>query len=202
LEKSRKKAFYMAAYGIESPALDVEIFARYGGGMMAVYECYSMVHEGLRYCLFHLKHRQRCTAVLKFILSVCRDKANIKLIHGYSKPHVKDVSNDLFVDPLFEVLIKHVMEAREGVSSWMETHGGGLLALYAKRTGFAGLSNKGIYVLRMDSSEKPFFYVGKSDDISRRILQHMSGGGAVCITGEPFTRVKPMTKGISLHECV
>jgi hypothetical protein len=55
---------------------------------------------------------------------------------------------------------------------------------------------KGIYVLRIDNRPKPFFYVGKANDIERRIQQHSDGTGAYCITGEPFTRIDPITKGI------
>jgi predicted GIY-YIG superfamily endonuclease len=55
--------------------------------------------------------------------------------------------------------------------------------------------NQGIYVLRIENRPKPFFYVGKADDIERRIKQHTDGGGAYCITGEQFTRVDPLTNG-------
>lgn len=57
------------------------------------------------------------------------------------------------------------------------------------------LATSGIYVLRVDSRPKPFFYVGKAENIERRIKQHMDGEGAYCIIGEPFTRVEPLTKG-------
>jgi hypothetical protein len=53
----------------------------------------------------------------------------------------------------------------------------------------------GIYVLSVENRPKPFFYVGKAEDIGRRIQQHLDGTGAACITGEPFTRVEPVTKG-------
>ena len=54
----------------------------------------------------------------------------------------------------------------------------------------------GIYVLQVDSHRKPFFYVGKAHDIVHRIKQHVDGEGAYCITGEPFTQIDPITKGI------
>jgi hypothetical protein len=54
----------------------------------------------------------------------------------------------------------------------------------------------GIYVLCMNSSQKLFFYVGKANDIAHRIKQHEDGGGAYCITGEPFTQIDPITEGI------
>ena len=54
---------------------------------------------------------------------------------------------------------------------------------------------KGIYVLRLDNRPRPFFYVGKAENIEKRIMQHQNGTGAYCITGEPFTRVDPVTKG-------
>jgi predicted GIY-YIG superfamily endonuclease len=53
----------------------------------------------------------------------------------------------------------------------------------------------GIYVLGVDNRPKPFFYVGKANDIGLRIQQHSDGTGAYCIAGEPFTRVDPVTKG-------
>ena len=58
-------------------------------------------------------------------------------------------------------------------------------------------TNKGVYVLRVDDSTRarPFFYVGKADNIERRIKQHADGDGAYCIAGEQFTRVEPLTKG-------
>ena len=55
--------------------------------------------------------------------------------------------------------------------------------------------NSGIYVLRLDNRPTPFFYVGKATNITTRIQQHTDGTGAVCIAGEPFTRVEPTTKG-------
>jgi hypothetical protein len=55
--------------------------------------------------------------------------------------------------------------------------------------------NKGIYVLQLDNRPTPFFYVGKATNIALRIQQHQDGTGAFCITGKPFTRVDPVTKG-------
>lgn len=55
-------------------------------------------------------------------------------------------------------------------------------------------TNEGIYVLRLTNKPTPFFYVGKAINIEHRIAQHASGSGALCITGEPFERVEPVTK--------
>lgn len=61
------------------------------------------------------------------------------------------------------------------------------------------IEEKGIYVLRLDNGNKnrpiPLCYVGKSNNIKRRIAQHRNGAGAACIAGEPFTRVAPITEG-------
>jgi hypothetical protein len=59
----------------------------------------------------------------------------------------------------------------------------------------SSIKNSGIYVLRLDSKPTPSFYVGKATDIVHRIQQHTDGEGAYCITGEPFTRIEPLTKG-------
>jgi len=57
-------------------------------------------------------------------------------------------------------------------------------------------AQSGIYVLSVGNHQsKPSFYVGKSNDIAIRIQQHSDGVGAFCISGEPFTRVEPITKG-------
>jgi hypothetical protein len=58
------------------------------------------------------------------------------------------------------------------------------------------ITNAGVYVLRITSRPKPFFYVGKAENIERRIQQHVDGVGAYCIAGEPFTREKLITDGI------
>jgi hypothetical protein len=63
------------------------------------------------------------------------------------------------------------------------------------KLGFSTPTAKGIYVLRVDNRPKPFFYVGKANDIIHCIKQHTDGEGAYCITGEQFTRVEPITKG-------
>jgi len=73
--------------------------------------------------------------------------------------------------------------------------GGSVPPLFTIAGASSVFTGKGIYVLRMNNSPKPFFYVGKADNIERRIKQHMDGEGAYCITGEPFTRVKPLTRG-------
>ncbi len=57
----------------------------------------------------------------------------------------------------------------------------------------------GVYVLLITNRPKPFFYVGKAENIERRIEQHRNGTGAYCIAGEPFTRVEPVTKGDLLN---
>ena len=65
------------------------------------------------------------------------------------------------------------------------------------------MKKTGIYVLQVDSSPKPFFYVGKANDIVHRIKQHADGKGAYCIAGEPFTQIDPITKGIiDFHSAV
>jgi hypothetical protein len=61
--------------------------------------------------------------------------------------------------------------------------------------GVVTTSASGIYVLRLDNRPTPFFYVGKATNITQRIQQHKDCTGAVCIAGEPFTRVEPVTKG-------
>ena len=59
----------------------------------------------------------------------------------------------------------------------------------------APMKQAGIYVLRLDNTPRPFFYVGKATNITVRIQQHQNGTGAYCISGEPFTRVDPVTTG-------
>ncbi len=56
--------------------------------------------------------------------------------------------------------------------------------------------NKGVYVLCINNRPKPFFYVGKTNDIVHRIKQIADGEGASCITGEPFIQIDPITTGI------
>jgi hypothetical protein len=72
---------------------------------------------------------------------------------------------------------------------------GGSQVQFASVSGKPNIKNSGIYVLRLDNKPTPSFYVGKAIDIVHRIQQHTDGEGAYCITGEPFTRIEPLTKG-------
>ena len=56
----------------------------------------------------------------------------------------------------------------------------------------------GVYVLCINNNNrpKPFFYVGRTNDIVHRIKQIADGEGASCITGEPFIQIDPITAGI------
>ena len=47
----------------------------------------------------------------------------------------------------------------------------------------------GVYVLKFDDNAKPIFYVGKSNDVERRLQQHGNDQGASCTSGRTFTRV-------------
>jgi hypothetical protein len=204
------KVFYMIAYSSAHRSLNAEICAGYGLGNMAIDECYSLVHEGLHCCLIHLIKKKRGPAVRRFIEFVCmKDKEAVRMVRGFPSPnsHGGETRDELFSDPLFKLMIQHMVEKRDGFTSWvLKKKGTGILATYLKRESVDGGSVSGegcgIYVLRVDNNPKPFFYVGKSEDITRRIQQHLNGEGAVCITGEQFTRVKPMTTGIFTHECV
>ena len=104
--------------------------------------------------------------------------------------------------PGFRTLVRHQAEGNPNFHRWAAEDFVGTNAGYNKlkkkllSSSKAGeVLTKGIYVLRIDNRPKPFFYVGKATNIERRIQQHSDGTGAYCITGEPFTRVEPVTKG-------
>ncbi len=104
--------------------------------------------------------------------------------------------------PAFGILMSHEASGCHHFHRWVneDKHTKGIY-------GFARLKNKvknsfltttrGIYVLRIANRPKPFFYVGKAINIEHRIQQHRDGTGAFCISGEPFERVDPVTKGMT-----
>jgi len=105
------------------------------------------------------------------------------------------------INPIMQTLISHERTGNRHFNRWVNP------ALSSKGSrGYEKLKtklglgkndtiNKGIYVLRLDNTPRPFFYVGKATNIALRIQQHQDGTGAYCITGKPFTRVDPVTKG-------
>lgn len=95
-----------------------------------------------------------------------------------------------------ETAFRSVVECGVRAGFTLIRHGNEPRAANNTASGGSAIHKAGIYVLRMDNRPKPFFYVGKAEDIGRRIQQHSDGAGAYCITGEPFTRVEPVTKGI------
>ncbi len=99
--------------------------------------------------------------------------------------------------PYFRMLMIHESTGNPSFHTWFQA--GRVInsgyKLLKKKALNNGSINKGIYVLQMDGRPKPFFYVGKAEDIERRIQQHRDGTGAFCISGEAFTRVETTTKG-------
>jgi hypothetical protein len=115
--------------------------------------------------------------------------------------------DSLFIEdhPGFKLLVLHEASGNVKFHKWTNPkfHGNGknlsgfnrLKSKLGIILATATVTNKGIYVLQMDGRPKPFFYVGKAEDIERRIQQHRDGTGAFCISGEAFTRVEPIIKG-------
>jgi hypothetical protein len=102
--------------------------------------------------------------------------------------------------PGFRMLVKHEENENPTFKRWADETNHpkttfGYKRLKSKLRSKGAINAKGIYVLRVDNRPRPFFYVGKAENIEKRIEQHQNGTGAYCITGEPFTRVEPVTKG-------
>ena len=53
----------------------------------------------------------------------------------------------------------------------------------------------GVYVLRFDDNTLPRFYVGKSNDITKRLQQHGDGHGSACVAGRAFKRIPTIVRG-------
>ncbi len=102
--------------------------------------------------------------------------------------------------PGFRMLVDHEVSGNPHFHRWVDegksSKGSFGYKRHKNKLGIPETINKGIYVLRVDNRPRPFFYVGKAEDIGQRIQQHSDGTGAYCITGEPFTHVEPVTKGI------
>jgi len=102
---------------------------------------------------------------------------------------IKTFSPENWERESFEALQSVISFADENKLVLMKT------AMEPRALSYVPAKSSGIYVLYLDTRTNPFFYVGKANDIERRIQQHETGSGAYCITGEPFTRVEPVTKG-------
>ena len=101
--------------------------------------------------------------------------------------------------PGFRLLVDHEETKNVNFSRWVNEKfpfngASGYIRLKSKLKPKSQMQDAGIYVLRLTNKPTPFFYVGKAINIEHRIAQHASGSGAVCITGEPFERVEPVTK--------
>ena len=106
----------------------------------------------------------------------------------------------------FRMLVKHEESDNPTFKRWADetnspkgTYGYKRLKNKLSSKGAINKTTKGIYVLRVDNRSRPFFYVGKAENIEKRIEQHQNGTGAYCITGESFTRVNPITQGTSFE---
>ncbi len=124
-------------------------------------------------------------------------------MHGICFTIISSVRSSLLIEnhPGFRMLVDHEESGNVNFHKWAdETYirkaAFGFKKLKSKLRSNDPIHKGGIYVLCVDNRPRPFFYVGKAEDIVRRIQQHSDGAGAYCITGEPFTRVEPVTKGI------
>jgi hypothetical protein len=127
-------------------------------------------------------------------------------IKGSSSPEHKFITSNtvktfqlIEAHPAFRLLMIHEASGNVHFNRWCNetvhrksSFGYGRLK---NKLGITTPTTKGIYVLHVGNRPKPFFYVGKADDIERRIKQHSDGEGAYCISGEHFTSVEPITKG-------
>ncbi len=186
---------FMAVYSGTSPRLTAE-----GLGVMfeLVDEIISTVTSDTNHTVSFIHTMKR---VRKDAMSAALHNANIT---GFETLIFTVHQDNVVIEnhPLFQLLIQHEFTANPSFTAWYcnkerkPLHCSGFELLKSKL--FRGLPdiNQGIYVLRMDNRPKPFFYVGKAKNIKQRITQHADGEGAYCITGEPFTRVDPISQGI------
>ena len=153
-----------------------------------------------QYTYIHLKHKihqQDLCNTLKFeIFTVAQQfEENCFNIFSSSVKSASLIENH----PGFILLVDHEETKNANFSRWVDEDfpckwASGYTRLKSKLKPKSQMQNAGIYVLRLTSKPTPFFYVGKAINIEHRIAQHASGSGAVCITGEPFERVEPVTK--------
>ena len=176
---------------------------------MPVNEIVTTRDDVLMHTYIHLQRKTRKEDLERAIKSLSDKGVAWTNIPGH--PEIEGtsrVSCEFIEDhPGFRTLVRHQAEGNANFHRWTAEDFVGTNAGYNKlkkkllssRTvAVSGEVNaKGIYVLRVDNRPKPFFYVGKANDIERRIQQHSDGTGAYCITGEPFTRVETVTKGTS-----
>jgi hypothetical protein len=182
---------FMAVYGGQSPKITAHELENAG---ILVDELISTVIPDANKTVSFIHTIKR---VNKDTMTVSLGKINIT---GFECLIYTIQEDDIILEnhPFFRILVKHESTRNHSFAAWHKAEkstSSGFELLKSKI--FRGLTdtNKGIYVLRVDNRPKQLFYVGKADDIERRIKQHSDGEGAYCITGEPFTRVEPVTKG-------
>jgi predicted GIY-YIG superfamily endonuclease len=163
--------------------------------------------RNVQYTYFHLKSKEREDKIGTAIHKLTSTHG-LKLLNesGEGCINSSSIINSEFIEthPGFQLLLAHEISGDSNFQRWSapslrkSTKAMNGFNLLKSKLGIihnAHIENKGIYVLRADNRTKPFFYVGKAENIERRIQQHADGTGAHCITGEPFTRVEPVTKG-------
>ena len=170
--------------------------------------------QGQIYIYLHLTHKIRgytLDACLQTLVSTHGLLINPqRKENSDSTGYTRSICQHTVTDSILQMLAAHEERGDRNFHRWVhpspETSEGienrGYKKLKTKLRLHHGGSNaaqKGIYVLRLEhkgAAPKPFlFYVGKATNIAQRIQQHHDGIGAYCVTGEPFTRVEPITQG-------
>ena len=199
------KTSYLLTFRSTSPRLTAEMMERVG---IRVDEIISTVDQSqsIQYTYIHLKRKKIREEKIKDAMQALAATHGLQEYningHSFITGNFVDIAQHLENHPGFQLLVAHEESGNCNFSKWVDptclskqTIGYNLLK---SKMDIAEITSKGIYVLRIDNRPKPFFYVGKANDIERRIQQHSDGTGAYCITGEPFTRVETVTKGTLL----
>ncbi len=173
---------------------------------VSVNELVSTRSNDVQYTFINLKKQMRQEDLRKALQSLAcmHDEQNnsIGFIINSSGKDSQMIENH----PGFKMLIDHEASGNIHFHKWInKTYTKGTLFGYELLKSRLTCADPiipvkgGVYVLLIASRPKPFFYVGKAENIERRIEQHRNGTGAYCIAGEPFMRVEPVTKGELLN---
>jgi hypothetical protein len=172
---------WMVSYPVSDPSLSLEAFTTFSGGKMEITEGHVLVVAGEQRCLFKLKTKQRRTMIEKFMTGRSSDVVRIQGFAASEK-------HDDFLNAWSAGALISFGPKRE------------LLCVQVQKTGCERkrrvVLQSGVYVLRLEGRAAPRYYVGKSDDIGRRIEQHNDGGGAAFTKNESFSCFHPTTTGM------
>ena len=209
MASSGPKSSFLLAFQITSPALNHEMMRSVGICVAEIVSTIDQSHS-IQYTYIHLKVKAREEEIkqaVQTLTSTCG-------LQEYNTDGHSFITSNNFIygsqniedHPGFRMLVKHEESENPTFKRWPDetnspkgTYGYKRLKNKLSSKGAINKTTKGIYVLRVDNRSRPFFYVGKAENIEKRIEQHQNGTGAYCITGESFTRVNPITQGTSFE---